>query len=76
MKKLILNWLFGADDIKGYMDLLYESRNYYTDYKNALDDHLETLRKHGEDLDIMRKLIKVCKNHGINVDEEIENIEL
>ena len=76
MKNLILMWLFGTDDIKQYTELLYESKSYHTDYKNALDSHLETLNEAKENLNIIRKLIKVCENHGINVDEEIKKIEL
>lgn len=76
MKKLILNWLFGTDNVKEYIELLNESCNYYEQCIDSINKHLETLEKAKKDLDIMRKLIKICKNHGINIDEEIKHIEL
>ena len=43
---------------------------------DLIDSYLETLNTEKENLDIIRKLIKVCENHGINADEEIKEIEL
>lgn len=76
MKKLILIWLFGTDDIKSYIELLSENLEYTKEYMRLINDHIKTLEKHKEDIDIIRKLIKICEKHGINVDEEIKHIKL
>lgn len=76
MKKLILRWLFGTDDIEDYFKLLHKDNERIQDMMDLLDSHLETLAVEKENLDIIRKLIKICENHGINADEEIKNIEL
>lgn len=76
MKKLILRWLFGTYDIEDYFKLLHRDNKHYQDKLDLINLHLETLDKEKENLDIIRKLIKVCENHGINADEEIKKIEL
>lgn len=83
MKKLILMWLFGTDDIDSYIQLLKENMGHCNDgIKHAqecidlIEDHKQTLEKCREDIDIMRKLIRICENHGIDVDEEIKHIKL
>lgn len=76
MRKLILRWLFGTDDIEHYFKLLHKDNERLQQQMDLIDLHLETLDKHKEDLDIIRKLIKVCDTHGINADEEIKEIEL
>ena len=75
MKKLILNWLFGTDNIKSYMQLLCESMDSKQKLIDEINYHLETLHEEKENLDIIRKLIKVCENHGIDADKEIKDIE-
>ena len=82
-RKLVLEWLFGTDDIDRYIQLLRENMNHCEDgIKHAhecidlIQDHRQTLAKHKEDIDIMRKLIRICENHGIDIDEEIKNIKL
>lgn len=72
MKKIILNWLFGTDDIEQYIDLLRNCKEYCNRLLSELNKHHETLQKHKEDLEIIRKLIRICENHGIDVDEEIK----
>ena len=81
MRKLILRWLFGTDNIIEYMDLLKNSIDNNEKFLCELKEHRETLNKRIEDsnnhmksLNIMKKLIVICNNHGINVDEEIKNI--
>ena len=76
MKKLILNWLFGTDNVQRYMELLDENINHCKECEIYLQDHINTLNKHKNDIDLARKLIKICENHGINVDEEIKQIKL
>lgn len=75
MRKHILNWLFGTDDIQSYFNLLSRSIDHNDEKICLIDEHLETLRKHKEDLILIRKLIKICENHGIDVDEEIKKID-
>lgn len=76
MKKRILRWLFGTDDIKEYIDVLVESRDNTYEQMRLIDDHLETLEKSKENINTILKLIKICENHGIDVDEEIKHIQL
>ena len=83
MKKLILNWLFGIDNIDRYMELLQENMSHCDDgIKHAqecidlIDEHRETLKREEWELDVLHKLLHICEKHGINVDEEIKLIEL
>lgn len=76
MKKLILEWLFGTDNVKDYMELLRDNLNYIERLMKANDDHIKTLERHKEDLITMRKLIQICENHGIDVDEEIKHVKV
>ena len=69
LRERILMWLFGTDDVQSYMQVLKES----------IDDKLgaiELIDEHRQSLNTMLKLIKICENHGIDVDEEIEHIQL
>lgn len=82
MKKLILNWLFGTDVkkyeelLKDHMKLLHKSVEREQKCLDQIQFHLQTLNEEKENLDIIRKLIKICENHGINADEEIKHITL
>lgn len=76
MKKIILRWLFGTDDLEDYCKLLHKDNERIKQQMDLIDSYLETLATERENLDIIRKLIKVCENHGINADEEIKKIEL
>lgn len=76
MKELILQWLFGTDEIKDYMQLLAESIEHHKECKKLIDDHLETLNRSKENINTLLKLIKICENHGIDIDEEIKQIEI
>ena len=76
MKKLILNWLFGTDNVEQHVDLLANSIEEKKRLIEVINQHLKTLNEEKENLHIIRKLIKICENHGINPDEEIKHIEL
>ena len=76
MRKLILKWLFGTDKIEDYFELLYKESKYLQDKIHLIEDHLVTLEREREDLLMCRKLIRICENHGVNVDEEMKNVEL
>lgn len=76
MKKLILQWLFGTDDIDSYMQLLRENLGHTNECLELLNDHKESLDNQKWALDNLRKLIQICENHGIDVDEEIKHIKL
>lgn len=75
-KKLVLEWLFGTDDIKEYMELLRESLNHHKECLELLNDHKETLDRNKWALETLRKTLIICDNHGIDVDEEIKHIQL
>ena len=81
MKKLILNWLFGTDNVARYIGLLQENLNHKHEFleltkecKDLIDEHLDTLYEAQMVLGILNKLIQICKNHGIDIDEEIKKI--
>lgn len=76
MKKIILRWLFGTDDLEDYCKLLLKDNERIEQQIDLIDSYLETLAIEKENLDIIRKLIKVCENHGINANEEIKKIKL
>jgi hypothetical protein len=83
MKKLILEWLFGVDNVDRYMELLRENMNHCEDgIKHAqecidlIEHHKETLKREEWELDAIHKLLHICEKHGINVDEEIKLIKL
>ena len=69
MRKLILYWLFGTDDIDDYLDLLRNCKRYCQKLIDTNNEHIETIKE-------LIKLIKICKNHGIDVEKEIKEIEL
>ena len=82
MRKLILRLLFGAN-VDEYTELLKRFIDYTEKYSCELDDHqktinknLEDLESHRETLNTVKKLIAVCKNHGIDVDKEIREVKL
>lgn len=76
MRNLILRWLFGTDDIKYYMELLSKCIGNNLEQQQLVKDHIETLEQSQENLRTILKLIKICENHGIDVDEEIEHVRL
>ena len=82
MRKLILRLLFGAN-VDEYTELLNRFIDCTEKYSCELDDHqktiikyLEDLESHRDTLDTVKKLIVVCQNHGIDVDEEIKHVKL
>ena len=83
MKKLILMWLFGTDNVDRYMALMQKNMSHCEDgIKHAqecidlIDDHKRTLKREEWELDVLHKLLHICEKHGINVDEEIKLIEM
>lgn len=83
MRKLILWWLFGTDNVDSYIKLLRENMGHCDDnIKHAqecidlIDDHKKTLAREKWELDFIHKLMHICEKHGINVDEEIKLIKL
>lgn len=76
MRERILRWLFGTDDIEYYRDLLIKNYENTQEQMRLLSDHLKTLARAKENIETILKLIKICENHGIDVDEEIKYIQL
>ena len=64
MRKKILEWLFD-NELKDYGDLLNENIK-------IRDEHIKTLKNYCDTLDKMQRLIEVCIEHKIDVDEELE----
>ena len=76
MRERILRWLFGTYNIDDYFDLLVKNRDNFAKQMQLIDDHLKTLERSKENVETILKLIKICENHGIDVDEEIKYIHL
>lgn len=76
LRKRILWWLFGTDDIDAHIHLLTDSKRYVEEHLKTLHEYQKEIKSHKESLAIMLKLIKICKNHGIDVDEEIKHVTL
>lgn len=76
MRERILKWLFGTHNIDDYFDLLVKNRDNFAKQMKLIDDHLKTLERSKENVETVLKLIKICENHGIDVDEEIKHIQL
>lgn len=79
MRKLILKWLLGNVEIKTYWDLFQENIKIREEHIKTLEEHIKALNKHQQTLElaqesvsILERLLKVCKEHGIDVDEELE----
>jgi intergrase/recombinase len=76
IRRLILKWLLGVDNVDLFRMVIDENTRVRKGYIENLENYLETLSKEKEIIDNMRKLIQVCKNHDIDIDEEIEHIQL
>lgn len=83
IKKLILNWLFGTDNVDSYMELLHENIETYKQnqelrkrYIEEIEAHMKTLAMTQEIINTLIKLVQVCENHGIDIYEEEKNIKL
>lgn len=76
MKKLILQWLFGVDNIDNYLEVLTRNRKQIEETIKQIESHIKTLDEEKEHITIIRKLIRVCENHGIDVDEEIKKVTI
>ena len=74
MRKLILNWLFGEENVEKYMELLSRSIELSNERIELIKDHIETLNRKKENINTILKLIKVCEKHGISVDDELKHI--
>ena len=75
MRKRILWWLFGTDEIDSYMELLKQRWDHTNECLELLDEHKKTLDRQEWALETIGKLLKICEKHGIDVDEEIKHIE-
>ena len=76
MKKTILRWLFGTDDIESYMDLLRRDVAHLNEELQLLNDHKRSLEREESELKMLRQMLQIFENHGIDVDEEIKHIQL
>ena len=74
LKNKILNWLFGTDNVKDYMELLGESIEHHKECIRLIDDHKKTLDESKGYIDDILKLIEICKSYGIDVDKEMAKI--
>ena len=75
MKKWILNWLFGTDNVQRYMEVLRDCRDTHQNYLDEIEDHIKSLKEDKEHIKIILKLIQICENHGIDVNKEFAQID-
>lgn len=75
MRKFILTWLFGTDDIEYYVELLGKRINHNKECIELIHAHEDTLKREEWAHNTIRKLIRICENHGIDIDEEIRHIQ-
>lgn len=73
MRKLIARWLFGTD-IDSYFDLLIKNREYLREKAVLINDHIKTLEREKETINILKKAITVLNNHNIDL-KEIDQVE-
>ena len=74
MRKLILNWLFGEENVEKYMELLSESIELSNRQIELRRVYIKSLEREKEYLKTIIKLIDVCEKHGISVDDELKQI--
>lgn len=65
MKKLILNWLFGKENVEEYMELLSKAVELSNGRIDLISDHLKTLEREKEHINTILELIKVCEKYEI-----------
>lgn len=82
MRRLILNWLFGVDNVPDYMETLKKCIDLCDECMDERKAHIESieerkrdLEEHKRSIETIIKLIKICENHGIDVEKEINEIE-
>ena len=73
MRKLIVRWLFGTD-IDSYFDLLIKNREHLREKAVLISDHIKTLEREKETINILKKAITVLNNHNIDL-KEINQVE-
>ena len=76
LRKLILRWLFGTDNISDYDELLVDNITTSKKLIKELNEHIKTREDYIDELRTTAKLARVCRNHGIDPDEEIKHIKL
>lgn len=74
MKKWILRWLFDVDAPE-YFDILKRYLHELSEHRDTLTEMQEEIKSHRKSLITILKLIKICENHGIALDKEIEEIK-
>ena len=72
LREIILRWLFGTDNIEKYIELLCKSQEELDRHLSTINSHLETLKESKRILKLLEQTIEVCKEHGIDIEEEIE----
>ena len=65
MRKLILNWLFGEENVEKYIELLGKSIELSNGRIKLIKDHMKTLDREKEHINTILKLIEVCEKHEI-----------
>ena len=75
MRKLVLRWLFGTEKVEDYLKVLSRAYDINNERASLIREHIETLEREKEALDIALRLIEVCKNHGVPFDEAFKQTE-
>ena len=75
MKKLILNWLFGINNVREYVELLRDDLKNREEYLKDLHKHREALIRERMELQIILNLIAICENHKIDYKKELRELK-
>lgn len=75
IRKIILNWLLGTDNVKEYMELLADNIEVRKGYIEEIASHRTSLEQSKEYFEDTLKLIKICEQHAIDVDKELKCID-
>ena len=74
LRKKVLMWLFETEDVKKYMDILIAYKDELKKHGDTIERNLHELQEHMNTLKLLKKVIKVCKNHSIDIDKEVSEL--
>ena len=74
MRKLILNWLFGEENVEEYIEVLGKAVDLSNRQIELRCDYLKSLEREKEYINIIIKFIELCEKHGIPISDELKHI--
>lgn len=74
LRRKVLMWLFETGDVKKYVDILIAYKNELKEHSDTIERNLHEIQEHMDTLKLLKKVIKVCKNHSIDIDKEVAEL--